>query len=129
MDDPGIDKQDASTETAPSRDDEPADPEAAAPGTTKGRDPVAWTLEEDAPRAKDRQRDRSEAGGGPIAPPREKLEDMNRDELLERAAELGLNVDPEIERQTLIDKLSRREESSDDARRETPAEDREVWPP
>lgn len=129
MDDPGTNEEDASTETAPPRDDEPADPEAAAPGTSKGRDPVAWTLEEDPPREETRQADRSEAGKGAVAPTERDLENWNRDELLERAAELGINVDPTIQREALIDKLSQREGSSDDTRRETAAEDREVWPP
>lgn len=95
--------------SAPPSHQEPADVTSTRPDRSEGEDPTAWTQEEARPPAEDRQPELSEAASGPVAPERAQLENWNRDELLEHAAELGINVDPKIDRQALIDKLSRSE--------------------
>lgn len=118
MDGDDSDRADGDPEDAPYEDPGPVDPSPDPTGVREDDGPSSSGHRREPPRSEDRPARTSEAGEGPLAPEREALQNMNRDELLERAGELGLNVDPELDREQLIDKLSRAEGAGETAGRD-----------
>lgn len=92
-------------EASDDRDAPVEDPLEDAPPRAEGT-PVTGA-EAKPPREGERPETRSEEAKRPLALSEDRLEQWSRDELLERAAGLGIDVDPTIDRWTLIDKLSK----------------------
>ncbi len=86
-----------------------AEPASGDPERSDGEPAVERTPEENPPKAEDRQEVLSEEAEGSIAPPRSDYRNRSREELLDRASELGLNMDPSVDREVLVDKLSEAE--------------------
>lgn len=118
MDGDDSDRADGDSNEAPYEDPGPVDPDPDPSGVREADRPSASGHRRQPIRSEDRPTRPSDAGKGPLAPEREALQNMNRDELLERAGELGLNVDPELDREQLIDKLSRQEGTEETASRD-----------
>lgn len=118
MDGDDSDRADGNANEVPYEDPGPVDPDPDPTGVREDDGPSGSGRPREPPRSEDRASRTSEVGEGPVAPEREALQNMNRDELLERASELGLNVNPELDREQLIDKLSRQEGAGETASRD-----------